>query len=265
MAAQLVHHPLYHPSYSLGQKIFARIWAFWGLVSFVISFLVIILPAYLTSFVPDPKGMSLFIKVSKIWMRFWLNIVACPVRVVGKNHFVRGTTYVVTCNHNALLDVPLSSPFIPGANKTIAKKDFVRIPLFGWFYQRGSVIVDRDSDASRRKSFEGMKNALEKGFHMCIYPEGTRNKTAAPLKKFYEGAFRLATDTGHDIIPAVILNTRKALPATQSFFFLPQKLEIHFLAPISSQNKSAETLMAQVYATMQAYYCQHMGLDLPAN
>jgi 1-acyl-sn-glycerol-3-phosphate acyltransferase len=42
------------------------------------------------------------------------------------------------------------------------------------------------------KSFEKMKAVLEKGMHMSIYPEGTRNRTAEPLKKFHDGAFKLA-------------------------------------------------------------------------
>jgi 1-acyl-sn-glycerol-3-phosphate acyltransferase len=102
-------------------------------------------------------------------MRVWLTLVGCPVNVRGTENFEAGKTYIVTCNHNALLDVPLSSPFIPGANQTIAKKSFVKIPLFGWYYKRGSVIVDRKSDASRRKSFEGMKAALDNGMQISFF------------------------------------------------------------------------------------------------
>ena len=163
-------------------------------------------------------------------------------------------TYIVTCNHNALLDIPLSSPFIPGANQTIAKKDFLKVPLFGWYYNRGSVIVDRHSDASRRKSFELMKGALDKGMHMCIYPEGTRNKTDQPLKKFYDGAFKLAIDTNHAIIPAVIFNTKKALSSKYFFYFLPKKLSIHFIPPIEPGNLTVEELKQKVFNTMSAYY-----------
>lgn len=93
------------------------------------------------------------------------------------------------------MDVPLSSPFIPGANKTIAKTSFVKVPVFGFYYMKGAVTHDRKSEKSRKESFEKMKQVLKKGMHMCIYPEGTRNRTNEPLKKFYDGAFKLATDT----------------------------------------------------------------------
>ena len=239
------------------KAVFARIWAFWGLLSFIATFLVILIPSLLTALIPDPKGMEYFIKLARIWMNTWLFMIGCPVSVRGKYHFKKGQTYIVTCNHNSLLDIPLSSPFIPGANQTIAKKEFTKVPLFGWYYERGSVIVDRKSDASRRKSFELMKASLEKGFHMCIYPEGTRNRTAAPLKNFYDGAFKLAADSGHSIIPAVILNTKKALPANNFFYLLPHALAIHFLEPIEVNGQSAVVLKEMVYNKMADYYLKH--------
>lgn len=239
------------------KAVFARIWAFWGLLSFIATFLVILIPSLLTALIPDPKGMEYFIKLARIWMNTWLFMIGCPVSVRGKYHFKKGQTYIVTCNHNSLLDIPLSSPFIPGANQTIAKKEFTKVPLFGWYYERGSVIVDRKSDASRRKSFELMKASLEKGFHMCIYPEGTRNRTAAPLKNFYDGAFKLAADSGHSIIPAVILNTKKALPANKFFYLLPHALAIHFLEPIEVNGQSTGVLKEMVYNKMADYYLKH--------
>jgi 1-acyl-sn-glycerol-3-phosphate acyltransferase len=156
-----------------------------------------------------------------------------------------------------LLDVPLSSPFIPGPNKTIAKKSFAKIPLFGWFYKRGSVLVDRKNDASRRKSYEYMKKILSKGIHMCIYPEGTRNRTDQPLKKFYDGAFKLSVDTGHAIIPTIILNTKESLPNNKAFYFLPKQLSINFLEPIQSNGLSSEELKDKVFQKMHEYYTKH--------
>ncbi|HPH36959.1 MAG TPA: lysophospholipid acyltransferase family protein [Sediminibacterium sp.] len=240
------------------KDILARIWAFWGLISFVGTFLIILIPSLLTALIPDPKGMDYFIKLARIWMTTWLFMIGCPVTVRGKYHFKKGQTYIVTCNHNSLLDIPLSSPFIPSANQTIAKKEFTKIPLFGWYYERGSVIVDRKSDASRRKSYELMKAALAKGFHMCIYPEGTRNRTAAPLKQFYDGAFKLAADSGYAIIPAVILNTKKALPANRFFYLVPHALSIHFLEPIQVNGQSAAVLKEIVYNKMADHYLKHI-------
>lgn len=167
------------------------------------------------------------------------------------------TNYIVVCNHNSLMDVPVSTPFMPRANKTIAKKSFAKVPVFGWVYQFGSVLVDRNSDASRRKSYEEMKHMLRIGLDMVIYPEGTRNRTNDPLKKFYGGAFRLAADTGKPIIPAVLFHTKKVLPANRFFYFRPHKLEMHFLPAVASTNISAEELKNKIFTIMWDYYSSH--------
>src|SRR5687767_14663410 len=150
------------------KEIFGRIWALWGMASFIVTFLLIFIPSMCTYLMPGKKGQHIFIIISRIWMRIWLFLIACPLRVRGWEHFKNGETYIVTCNHNSLMDIPLSCPFIPGANKTIAKKSFTKIPLFGWFYRKGSVLVDRKRDESRRRSFIQMKQTLEQHMHMSI-------------------------------------------------------------------------------------------------
>lgn len=233
------------------KEIAGRFWASWGLVSFIITFIIAFPPAMIAYLLPEPKGTAYLIQVSRIWMRVWLFLIACPVRILGEEHFKKGKSYIVTCNHNSLLDIPLSSPFIPGANKTIAKVSFTKVPLFGWYYAKGSVLVDRKNEQSRKKSFEKMKQVLNMGMHMCIYPEGTRNRTPHPLKSFYNGAFKLAEETQAEIIPAVIFNTKEAVPLHKTFFFLPKKLELHFLQPVSPKDKTAASIKEEVFEIMK--------------
>ncbi len=238
----------------IAKEILARVWALWGLVSFVTTFLIIFIPSMCCYLIPGKKGQDIFIAISRIWMTFWLHIIGCPVTVTGKEYFALNKAYIVTYNHNALLDVPLSAPCIPAGNKTIAKSSFTKIPLFGWFYRKGSVIVDRKSDASRLKSFDDMKNVLQQGIHMCIYPEGTRNRTKDPLKKFYSGAFKLAVETKTQIMPAVIFNTRKAMPIHKTFYLWPYRLRLHFLEPVDATNISADELKDKVFKIMWDHY-----------
>lgn len=242
---------------SLIKNIFARFWALWGLLTFVATFLLIFIPAMLAYLIPEPKGQSYFIKVSKVWMNIWLTLILCPVKVRGKHFVEKNTTYIFTCNHNTLLDVPITCPYVPGANKTIAKNTFTKIPLFGWFYAKGAILVDRKSEESRRKSFEAMKRTLRNGMHVCIYPEGTRNRTGEPLKKFYDGAFKLAVDTKTAIVPSILLNTGKAMPIHKFFYLFPHRLEMHFLQPVHSENFTVEELKVKVFNLMKDYYVKH--------
>jgi 1-acyl-sn-glycerol-3-phosphate acyltransferase len=233
-----------------------RIWAVWALSTFVISFLIILGPSLLTGIFPDPKGQDYFIKIARAWIRIWLFVIGCKLIVKGKEHFRKGETFIITCNHNSFMDPPLSSPFILGPNKTIAKSTFTKVPFFGWYYKRGGVMVNRKSDESRRKSYEDMKRVLKTGMHMCIYPEGTRNRTDNPLKPFYNGAFKLSVETRHAILPAVLFNTKKVLPPGKFLYGWPGKMEIHFLPPVSPNGLSPEELKEHVFNTMRDYYQQ---------
>ena len=191
-------------------------------------------------------------------MDVFLALVGCPLKIQGREYFEKGKTYIVVCNHNALIDVPVSSPGIPGGNKTIAKAEMAKIPLFGLIYKTGSILVDRKNEKSRRESFVKMKEVLDMGLHMCIYPEGTRNISAEPIKPFHDGAFRLAVTTGNSIIPMIIFNSRKANPPDKGFFLMPVKLYMHFLPEVRVNiDETVDQLKSRVFDLMKDYILRH--------
>ncbi len=237
------------------KNIFGRVWAVWGAIAFVGTMIIFLIPFFAFSyFKQDPKKTIRFITYSRVWMGVYLSIIGCPLRIRGREYFRKGQTYIVVSNHNALIDVPVSSPGIPGGNKTIAKAEMAKIPVFGLIYQTGSILVDRKNEKSRRDSFVKMKEVLDMGLHMCIYPEGTRNTTSEPLKSFHDGAFRLALSSGKSIIPMVIFNSRRANPPTKGFFLLPVRLYMDFLPEISAlPDESVEQLKLRVHDIMKNY------------
>ena len=239
------------------KNILGRVFALWAAVVFIASLLVVLLPIWIISFQPEPKRTVNIFKIFHVWMKFFFVLIGVRRIFKGREHFKKGENYIVICNHNSFMDIPLSSPGIPGANKTIAKIEMARIPLFGTIYKTGSVLVDRKSDQSRKTSYSRMKAVLEMGLHMCIYPEGTRNKTKQPLQRFHDGAFRLAADTQKSIIPAVIFYTSKVLPSDKTFFFWPHKVEMHFLAPISPLGRTLDEIKQEAFDVMQRYYLAH--------
>jgi len=236
------------------KEIFARIWATWALLIFVATMLIAYIFYIPCHFLKEPQKANWHRHVSRVWMFTFLNLIGCPLTVKGKQYFDELPNCIIVSNHNSLMDVPVTTPFMPRANKTIAKKGFAVIPVFGWIYSFGSVLVDRNDDKSRRKSFEDMKRILSLGLDMVIYPEGTRNRTEHPLKSFYDGAFRLAVDTQKPIIPTLVFNTKKVLPVHKTFYMLPYKLEMHFLPPVESLNISAKDLKEKVFRIMWDYY-----------
>lgn len=238
------------------REIAGRIFALWAALVFVATMLLILLPFLLFSyFAEEPKKTNRWAAIARVWMGMYLPLIGCPLFVRGRKNFAPGETYIVVCNHNSLMDVPISYPAIPGGNKTIAKVEMAKIPIFGLMYRTGSILVDRKSDASRKDSYLQMKKVLEMGLHMCLYPEGTRNLSDQPLKSFHDGAFRLAIDSGKAIVPGLIFNTRKVLPASKPFFLIPHKMKMHFLPPVPVQpGDTTQSLKERVYHLMYDYY-----------
>ena len=234
-----------------------RILAFWALGIFATTMFIFIwfyLPCF---FLPEPQKTRWHRSISRLWMGLFLLLSGCRFKVTGKQNFEGIGPAIVICNHNSLIDVPVSTPFLPRANKTIAKKSFIYVPIFGWVYQFGSVIVDRKDNQSRRESYEEMKRVLAHGLDMLIYPEGTRNKTSAPLKSFYDGAFKLAIDTQKPIIPVVLLNTKKILPAYPAMCFKPGRIQMDILPPIATEGHTVQSIKALAFDTMAAHYLKH--------
>jgi 1-acyl-sn-glycerol-3-phosphate acyltransferase len=62
---------------------------------------------------------------------------------------------------------------------------------------------------SRARSVVMLKQKLAKGISIFIYPEGSRNRSSDPLGPFYDGAFRIAIQTGAPIAVQTITNINR--------------------------------------------------------
>lgn len=242
---------------SLGKEILGRLLALWGIIIFVPTMLVAFILIAVSGFWKEPQSTIIFQRIARAWMQLFFLLSGLRIHIKGKQYFKKGETYIVICNHNSFMDIPLTTPFIPGANKTIAKTELAKIPVFGMIYKRGSVLVNRKSEESRKQSFISMKKVLDMGLHMCIYPEGTRNVSGKPLQPFHNGAFKLAKETGRPILPALIFNTAKVLPVGKLFFFWPVKIEMHFLEPVLPGKMTTEELKQKIFGIMEDYYARH--------
>ncbi len=236
------------------RDILARILAIWTLLVFA-STMFIFIGFYLICYVlPEPQKTRWHRQVSKLWMGIYLFLSGCRFKVTGKEVFDTTTNAVIVCNHNSLIDIPVSFPFLPRANKTIAKKSFSKIPIFGLIYTFGTVLVDRKDEKSRKKSMEDMKEVLATGLDMLIYPEGTRNRSDEPLKSFHNGAFKLAIDTRKPIIPVVLLHTKKILPTKPAMYFKPGLIQMDILPAIYPDGQNVESLKNKVFDIMANHY-----------
>ncbi len=239
------------------KNILGRVFIVYAMIIFIITMLIVFIPIWIISMLPEPHRAKALHAVFRGWMGIFMPLAFCPVIRKGRKNFKKGENYVVVINHNSLADIPVSSPWIPGANKTLAKIEMSRIPLFGIIYKCGSIIVDRKNENSRRESFTKMQETLAMGINLCLYPEGTRNKTGQPMQPFFDGAFVTAIKAQKPVMPGVIFNTGKILPHDKKIWARPMPIHIHFLEPVPTAGLTlgdVPALKKQVHDTMESYY-----------
>jgi 1-acyl-sn-glycerol-3-phosphate acyltransferase len=130
----------------------------------------------------------------------------------GREKLQKGKSYVYVSNHTSFLDLPGLRLLIPGEFRPIAKKELLKLPVFGLIVRGATVVVDRSNSQSRKKSIEKIREILSHGISTLIFAEGTQNRTKEILQPFKDGAFRIAVDTQLPIVPMTVIGAGKLMP-----------------------------------------------------
>ena len=145
---------------------------------------------------------------------------------------------VVVSNHESNADCFLIS-YLPWEMKWLGKESLFKIPFVGWsMWLAGDIPVRRGEKGSAQEAMATCARWLDKGMPVMIFPEGTRSKTDE-LLPFKDGAFRLAIETGADLLPMAVSGTRRALPK-HSWRFAPSRGLVTVGKPISTQGMTLE-------------------------
>jgi 1-acyl-sn-glycerol-3-phosphate acyltransferase len=158
------------------------------------------------------RNVRLLYRVTMGIIRLGLRAAGISVQVEGLEHIPEGRACIFMCNHVSNLDPPVILPVFPGFCSVLLKKELMSIPLLGTAMRLGGFVpVERGSrrDAAQ-KSVAAAANALGKGLHMIVFPEGTRSPDGR-LSTFKKGPFFLAQQTGATIIPVAICGTERMM------------------------------------------------------
>ncbi len=118
--------------------------------------------------------------------------------------------YVVVANHESFVDMILIS-HLPFEMKWMSKIEILRIPFLGWMMRlaRDIPLVRGDAKSAVR-AMQISRERLERRTSVMIFPEGSRSKTGE-LREFKAGAFKLAIEGQHPILPMAVHGTRDCL------------------------------------------------------
>jgi 1-acyl-sn-glycerol-3-phosphate acyltransferase len=185
-----------------------KIWV--GLVFTV--FMIVLLPFIVIPFFFGPRFGSVGYAFLWLWSWIFSKLTFIRYRFYGREKLRKGQAYIYVSNHTSFLDIPGLTMLIPGQFRPLAKKELLKIPIFGWIASSASIIVDRSSPESRKRSLDKLKAFLRQGISILIFAEGTQNRTDKILQPFHDGAFRIAIDTQEPIAPIVVIGAGPLMP-----------------------------------------------------
>ena len=163
-------------------------------------------------------------------------------------------SYIFLSNHISYLDAAIIVKAYRQPIRPLGKVEMSKVPVFGFIYKNAIVTVDRSSAPNRAKSVLILKSLIKKGISVLVFPEGTFNMTTAPLKDFYDGAFRLAIETQTPVKPVLFLDAYRRMPYENLFLMTPGRNRILYLEEIPVTGYApgdVEKLKQEVFVIME--------------
>ncbi len=187
-----------------------RIWFY----ILVVLPILILFPILIIS-VAKEQWYPFFFRLARIWSKFILIGMGFGWKITKLQKLEKGKSYMLIANHTSMIDIMLmlvtvkDNPFV-----FVGKKELAKIPLFGFFYKRTCILVDRSSAKSRQAVFLRAQRRLQSGLSICIFPEGLVPEEEVELADFKDGAFRLAINHKIPIVPMTFYDNKKRFSYT---------------------------------------------------
>lgn len=179
-------------------------------------------------------------KVLRQWSQALVRLINLNVKVVGEFKVEPGRPCIVMCSHSSAYDIPVSFVAVPGSLRMLAKKELFKIPIFGRAMRMSEFIsIDRQDKDQARKDLELARQKMESGITIWIAPEGTRSQDGE-LLPFKKGGMHLAIQTNAQIVPVVIKDIHRVLPAKRFRFNLNQSIEVRIGDAIDASDYGVE-------------------------
>lgn len=193
----------------IGQFLY-RVW-FYLLVAVPIF---LFFPFLLLATLSERTYPQFFWMARNLWARPILFGMGCFPKITREQQMDRSKSYMLVANHASMLDIMLMlvvsrNPFV-----FVGKKELVKIPIFGFFYKRVCIMVDRDDIRSRTGVYRRAQRRLDQGLSICIFPEGGVPEENVVLDEFKDGAFKMAIAHKIPVVPMTFHDNKKRFPFT---------------------------------------------------
>jgi len=226
------------------------LYSIYALLLFVILMFVVLVLILLCTLLGKVRGGNAMYKVCNGWAHVWCFLIGIWHKEIYEAPVDRSKQYIFVANHISYMDIPAAVLSIHQPIRILGKQEMVKYPVFGLIYRLAAISVDRSSAEGRARSVRALKAALAKHISIFIFPEGTFNETEQPLKSFYDGAFRIAIETGTPIKPILFLDTHRRMHYRGILELTPGMTRTVYLPDVPVDNYT----MAQVKELKEKVY-----------
>lgn len=193
--------------------IFWVLWRIWFYMLLGIPIL-LMLPFLVVSILKE-KWYPYFFIMARIWAKCILFGMGFYYKVEREQELQQNRSYMFVANHTSMADIMLMLAVVRNPFVFVGKKELAKIPLFGFFYSRTCILVDRKSSKSRMEVFNRAEKRLNQGLSICIFPEGgVPDDESVLLDEFKDGAFRLAIEHHIPIVPLTFADNKRRFSYT---------------------------------------------------
>ena len=199
----------------IAQNIGFTLYRIWFYILVLVPIL-LFLPFLALTTISEKTYPQFFWLARNLWARPILLGMGCPQKVYWEQKLVRGKSYMLVANHTSMLDIMLMLRISRNPFVFVGKKELVKIPLFGFFYKRVCIMVDREDSRSRTGVYRRAQRRLDQGLSICIFPEGGVPEEHIVLDEFKDGAFKMAIAHNIPVVPMTFYDNKKRF----SFTFL---------------------------------------------
>jgi len=149
-------------------------------------------------------------KLVRVWAKVIIYGMGFRLEIEREQELDMEKSYMFCPNHTSLLDPFILMIVSKNPIAFVGKKSLEKIPIFGFFYRRSVIMVDRSNPESRKAVFKRAKERLKKGVSVVIFPEGLVPKENVILSPFKKGAFSLAIEFEIPIVPQTYFDTKRS-------------------------------------------------------
>jgi 1-acyl-sn-glycerol-3-phosphate acyltransferase len=191
-------------------------WTLWRIWFYILLGLpIIIMSPLLILSILSEKTYPQFFVMARVWAKVILYGMGFYYKVEREQQMEKGKSYMLVANHASMTDIMLMLAVSKNPFVFVGKKELVKIPIFGFFYKRTCILVDRKSSKSRFDVFKRAQERLNQGLSICIFPEGgVPDGQEVFLDEFKDGAFRLAIEHQIPVVPMTFADNKKRFPFT---------------------------------------------------